>query len=59
LGLLKPGDTLSTNVNPTGVFLVRFDIIPQSSPDSADIDHAAKDGIEIRYPGLSGWKTEF
>merc|ERR1711936_1059471 len=59
IGLFKPGDTLSGSVNPTGVLLVRFNVLQGSGEDSTNELEIASEGIEISYPGLSGWRSEF
>eukprot|EP00092_Neocalanus_flemingeri_P092295 GFUD01117153.1.p1 GENE.GFUD01117153.1~~GFUD01117153.1.p1 ORF type:complete len:177 (-),score=44.46 GFUD01117153.1:32-508(-) len=58
LGQFKPQDTFTERVNPTGVLLIRFNIIRQSGAAGHPL-HAADDGIEITNPGLTGWRTEF
>ena len=39
IGLFRPTDTLFCSVNPTGVFMVRFEIIPQSTIEHGDINN--------------------
>ena len=59
LGQLKPEDSFIGSVNPTGVLLIRFNVVQESGVEEGNDPHLGDEGIEIIYPGLSGWKTEF
>jgi len=60
LGSYKPGDSFSGSVNPTGILLVRFNVMAKASGYKEVTSSASiGEGIDITYPGLTGWKTEF
>merc|ERR1719154_908935 len=54
LGMFKPNDTFSGSVNPTGVLLIRFNVIPETGKEEENGSQFTNEGIEIIYPGLSG-----
>jgi len=58
-GSFKPGDSFSSNVDPVGILLIKFYIIP-ADKFSARKDAVAKSEhqFDVIYPGLSGWNDE-
>jgi len=61
LGHLKPQDTLTIDVNPTGIVLVRFNILPGSKgkgETNALQGSFKEDKIQLEFPGLTGWRNE-
>lgn len=71
MGIFKPWDTFHGEVNPTGILLLRFNILPpnriekEKSVDEEDVENnkvkvvtPRSPPVQVKYPGLSGWKTE-
>jgi len=67
LGVFKPWDTFLGKVNPTGILMLRFNVLPQETGDNIGDDEAIVEDyderrrpnpIRVRYPGLSGWRNE-
>merc|ERR1712142_246872 len=57
VGTYKPTDTFSGSVNPTGILLLRFNVLPRSRGQKEDVA-VDNPSIDISYPGLTGWNTE-
>merc|ERR1711862_508929 len=50
-------ETFTSSVNPTGILLVRFNILPRATVHG-DEDGVGEPSIDISYPGLTGLNTE-
>ena len=59
LGYFKPGDTFTGAVNPTGILLVKFSLLSSHHQRLTETDAETQPEIEIEFPGLTGWKSEF
>ena len=59
LGYFKPGDTFTGAVNPTGILLVKFSLLSSHHHRLTETDAETQPEIEIEFPGLTGWKSEF
>jgi len=60
LGSFKPGDVFNGSVNPTGILVVKFSILPSNkyvSHNANDATHSEAK-VDVFYPGLTGWKSE-
>merc|ERR1711874_115308 len=72
LGKFSPWDTFQGQVNPTGILLLRFNVLPEEllekkttdggdNADGGKVNKRRKKGdkvIKVFHPGLSGWRSE-
>merc|ERR1719206_716421 len=63
LGTFKPSDTFSSNVNPTSILLVKFNILPgidngQTSKimEKETAKELGEDWLTVTYPAMEGWR---
>ena len=59
LGYLKPSDTFTGAVNPTGILLVKFSIVSNHHQKFTESEQELQPEIDVEFPGLTGWKSEF
>jgi len=59
LGSYKPSDAFTSSVNPTGILLVRFNVLPRGILEGEEVEYSSDPDINVSFPGLSGWRTEF
>merc|ERR1711970_542091 len=56
MGILSPDDVLQVDVNPTGIVMVRLDVLP-GIMYRPHVDSGHQDEVEVVKHGLTGWCT--
>ena len=58
LGIIKPSETFSVMVNPTGVRFLRLNVNPKGTPINRPTTNSSTVQVLVADPGLSGWHLD-